>query len=67
MLTGRTISIYIDEDLLSWIDIEARRDGRNRNNYLIKILEDLRNGKLVKEETDKERRTIEPPVLRRAY
>jgi len=67
-MTGKTISIYLPDDLIDWIDDQARREGRKRSNFILKVLSDLRNGALVvREEVEptKEPRITRTPILRR--
>jgi len=63
-LPGKNFNLYLPEDLLKWLDEQAKKERRKRNNYLVMILEDLRNGRLVRKEEAEEHA---PATLRRAF
>jgi len=64
MSNSVTFSIYAPKDLKDWLEAQAKKERRPLNNYLVMILEDLRNGRLVKKEETEERA---PATLRRAF
>jgi len=72
LTSGANFNVYLPRDLLEWIDEQAKKEKRKRNNYLVMILEDLRSGRLVKrdeieEEAPTPRTRRVQPSLRSAY
>jgi len=62
---SRNFNVRFPEDLLTWLDEEARKARRSRNELLKIILEDLRAGRLTR--TAETEVATPTPTLRRAY
>lgn len=44
---SKSVSIYFPDNVLEWVDEQAREERRKRSNQVIKILEDVKEGRLV--------------------
>jgi metal-responsive CopG/Arc/MetJ family transcriptional regulator len=40
---SKVISLYVNDDLLQWIDKTAKKEERSRNNFLVKVLKEKKN------------------------
>ena len=66
---GIRFSIYLPDKLLEWINEQAENQKRSRNNFIEKILSDLKEGRLVPAESEileeiEIRKTRLPPSAR---
>ena len=48
---GTRFSIYLPDELLKWINTQAEKQKRSRNNFIEKILSDVKEGRLVPAES----------------
>jgi hypothetical protein len=46
-LPGKNFNVYLPEDLAKWVDEEAKKAKRKRNNWLVMILNDLKSGRII--------------------
>jgi len=64
---SKSVSIYFPDKILAWVDGQAREERRKRSNQIVKILEDVKDGRLVPAETPEElevRKVKLPPSAR---
>ena len=63
---SKRFSLYLPDQLVEWIDDKAKKENRSRNNYIEKVLSDLRDGRLIPAEVESSevRRTRLPPSAR---
>lgn len=61
-MTGKNFNVYLPEELAEWVDEEAKKANRKRNNWLVSVLEDLKSGRIVRKEPE-----TPSPILRRAF
>jgi len=48
---GTRFSIYLPDKLLEWINKQAEQQKRSRNNFIEKILSDVKEGRLIPAES----------------
>jgi len=48
---SKRFSLYLPDQLVEWIDDKAKKENRSHNNYIEKVLSDLKEGRLVPAET----------------
>jgi len=63
-----TVSIYLPDHIIAWVDEQAEAEDRNRSRQISKILRDVKEGRLIpSDKTSDEviiKNTRQPPLAR---
>ena len=63
-----TVSIYLPDHIITWVDEQAEAEDRNRSRQISKILRDVKEGRLIpSDKTSDEviiKNTRQPPLAR---